>query len=98
MGDKLATYGMLLFTDARIIPVDLGQTAMTIISFSPLTDHSENISRALVRITHFSHIDYVPQLAHQYVGAWSCKLTSPFLLHLRAKPANLKPSHVKGFC
>jgi len=30
---------------------------MTIISQSSLTDHYENIYRALARITHFSHID-----------------------------------------
>ena len=54
---------MFLFTNARIIPVNLGQNAMTINS-GTLTDHYENISRALVRITHFSHIDYMPQLAH----------------------------------
>lgn len=55
---------MFLFTNARIIPVNLGQNAMTIINSGTLTDHYENISRALVRITHFSHIDYMPQLAH----------------------------------
>lgn len=48
---------MFLFTDTRIIPVNYSQIAMTVISSSTLTDHYEHISRALVRITHVSHID-----------------------------------------
>lgn len=48
---------MFSFTNTRIIPVNLSQIAMTVIRSSILTDHYEDISRALVRITHFSHID-----------------------------------------
>lgn len=48
---------MLLLTNAGIIPVNLGQLALPAISSSTLTDHYENINRALVRTARFSHID-----------------------------------------
>lgn len=86
---------MFLFTNARIIPVKLGQIARTIISSSTLTDHYEHISRALVTITHFSHIDDMHSLLISILVSNSCILASTFLLHLRQKPTNLRPSRIK---
>lgn len=61
VGDRLAMHG--LTHQCQDYPSELGPNCMTTISPSTLTNNYENISRALVRIIHFSHIDYMPQLA-----------------------------------